>query len=577
MSSTVEQIKARLNIADVVSSYIKLEKAGSNYRACCPFHNEKTPSFFVSPTRESYHCFGCNKGGDMISFVQEIEGLDFLGALEVLAGRAGVEITKSDPRLKSEHDRLYGLLDVATTYYTDQLARTPAVIDYLVARGLTEETIKEFRLGYTPDEWRGLYNHLAGLGYLPEEMEKVGLVIRSTQSAGSRGESIYDRFRGRVMFPLANSAGRVVAFSGRIYDDKSHEAGGAKYINSPQTLLYDKSQVLYGYDRAKTEIRRRDFCILVEGQMDLLMAHQSELRNTVAVSGTALTDKHLNQLRRLSGNLIMAFDADAAGVEASRRAVDLAFGQGLDVKIAGLPAGSDPAELIAKDKNAWYTVIKAATNFIDFYLAALLKKKLEPRAFKLAVSREVLPYVAKINNAIDQAHFVTKIADLLNIEQGPIWVELDKARRASQSSTKEPTASAAVPDQDRRGLIISRVFSLLYWLEEKGESPIDLGVAKQELARLLGTEGMSELEKTFHPKKDRLILEAEVAYEGNKHLDQELKDLIYNLEEETLRQRLQLVMRDLKAAEQLGDYEQVNQLLKECQALSKKINTIKQI
>jgi DNA primase len=249
MSSAVEQIKARLNILDVIGNYVKLEKAGVNYKGRCPFHNEKTPSFFVSPARQSYHCFGCSKGGDLISFVQEIEGLEFLEALEMLATQAGVELKPVNQGERTLRDRLLTIMEVTTQFYERSLSANPAVLTYLRQRGLTDETIKRFRIGFAPSGWRQLYEMLKTAGYSEEDMEKVGLIIKQSSSGAARGSGYYDRFRERIMFPLGNAAGKIVGFSGRIHSASTDEQ--AKYINSPQTALYDKSEFLYGYDRAK--------------------------------------------------------------------------------------------------------------------------------------------------------------------------------------------------------------------------------------------------------------------------------------------------------------------------------------
>jgi DNA primase len=325
MSTPVEQIKARLSIVDVVGSYIKLDKAGSSFKALCPFHNEKSPSFNVSPSRDAYYCFGCNRGGDIFSFVEEIEGIEFVDALKLLADRAGVTLTHDIKENKSEREHLASLMEEATLFYERQLLQNTAVKAYLVDRGLTEETVRSFRIGFAPLEWRAVYDHLRSKHFSDAEIEKAGLV------KPTEGKEPYDRFRGRVMFPIFDANGRVVAFSGRVFGEQKNKDGSdvAKYINSPETPLYDKSSIMFGYDRAKRAIRTQNFTILVEGQMDLIMSHQAGTENTVAVSGTALTEKHLTLLKRLSDNLVFAFDADEAGLRATARAFRLALALGM--------------------------------------------------------------------------------------------------------------------------------------------------------------------------------------------------------------------------------------------------------
>ena len=572
MSSSVEQIKERLGIVDVVGSYIKLEKAGANFRARCPFHNEKSPSFFVSPSRESYHCFGCNKGGDIITFVQEIEGLDFLAALETLARKAGIELKPTDTKQRSENDRLYALMERATAFYEGALARNQPAKDYLLGRGLTEETIKNFRIGLAPEGWRNLYDAMVAEGYADSELDKAGLVAQSSSSGGAKGSRLYDRFRNRVMFPLANNIGKPVGFSGRTLSKEEQ----AKYINSPQTVLYDKSQVLYGFDRAKVEIKRQDFAVLVEGQMDLVLAHQAGTVNAVAVSGTALTDKHLAALKRLSSNLVMAFDGDLAGIAAARRGIDLALSLGMEVKIAELPAGQDPADVIAADPQMWYAAVTGAKHVIDFYLSVLAKRGYDSRALKLAISQEVLPYVPRLANAIDQAHFVTKIAGLLNIAEEPIWLEIRKLSAPAPQAGRQPVKSKIELEgkASRRDILLRRIVGLYFWQETVNPS-----LAQKMHERVMAVIAVplfwqQHLEKSA-ADKNRLILESEIAYEGMVHLEREIDDLISFLHEEELREKLNSLTLKIRLAEETHNYDELSLYLKQFQEISKAINELK--
>ncbi len=281
MSSEVEQIKERLNIADVVGGYLKLEKAGQNFKAKCPFHNEKTPSFFVSPDRGSYYCFGCGAHGDIFSFVEAFEGVDFRGALKSLAAKAGVELKGGDRTGDNKKERLYAAMEAAAEFFETELSNNSAARDYVLSRGITEKTIHSFRIGYAPSEWRTLRTHLEAKKFGINELFAAGLVKKNEKG------DFYDVFRGRVMFPIADSSGRVVAFSGRTLDEKENPP---KYFNTPETELYSKSHTLFGLDKAKSSIRKFDHAILVEGQMDLVMSHQAGFTNTVAVSGTALSE-----------------------------------------------------------------------------------------------------------------------------------------------------------------------------------------------------------------------------------------------------------------------------------------------
>ncbi|HEY4504008.1 MAG TPA: DNA primase, partial [Candidatus Paceibacterota bacterium] len=410
MSTPVEKIKERLGIEDVVGSYIKLDRAGKNLKAKCPFHNEKTPSFYVSPDRGSFYCFGCGAKGDIFSFVEQFEGLDFMGALKLLADRAGVPLVFEKTETKSEKERLYMIMEEATKFFEDGLddsyestsqnkIQVKNAQEYLKKRGLKAETIKNFRIGFIPADWRLLYNHLRNKKYTDIEIEKAGLAkrpqVEEDTGQGIVQKALYDRFRGRVIFPIMDSSGRVIAFSGRILVD---DGKSAKYLNSPDTLLYNKSTVLYGIDKAKQDIRAKDYTILVEGQMDLVLSHQAGIRNTVAVSGTALADtlttttrddlkqnviNNLGIVRRISKNIILAFDSDSAGRKAAMRSAGIALFLGMDVKIVDLPEGKDPADLVLYNPEEWKNVLRKAKPVIEFQLDGVMnevkEKKLDLR------------------------------------------------------------------------------------------------------------------------------------------------------------------------------------------------------
>src|SRR3989344_1240665 len=345
MGSNVDTIKSRLDIVDVISGYLKLEKAGSNLKARCPFHNEKSASFFVSPTRQSYYCFGCGAKGDMFTFVEEMEGIDFRGALKTLADKAGVELKfegKDSQMIRTEKDKLYAVLDDSAQFFEEQLKKNPTAIEYLKSRGLLEETINEWKIGYAPDPalvgWRSLFAHLKKIGHNKEIIIKAGLAKDVESSSAGGIKEPYDVFRDRIIFPISDQGGRIVGFSGRALGE-----GTPKYLNSPDTPLFTKSELLYGLDKAKEAIRKKDYAILVEGQIDLVLSHQCGVKNTVASSGTAFTVAHLERLKRLSTRIILAFDGDVAGEKAAYKSAALALSLGMDVKIAGLKEGKDPA------------------------------------------------------------------------------------------------------------------------------------------------------------------------------------------------------------------------------------------
>jgi len=562
--NSVEQIKGRLSIVDVVGSYIKLEKAGGNFRAVCPFHAERTPSFFVSPVRDSYHCFGCNRGGDIFSFVEEIEGLDFKGALKVLADKAGVTLLEVNPALRSEKEALYGLLEEATKLFQWDLTKNKEALAYLYGRGVVTETLKQFRIGFAPGSWTFVRDALLSKGFKEQEIEKAGLIIKSPKG-------YYDRFRSRIMFPLADSAGRVVGFSGRIFGDEESKMG--KYINSPETILFSKSQLLYGYDKAKSEIRKQNTCILVEGQMDLLMAHQAGFSNTVAVSGTALTDSHLRTIKRLANTLVIAFDADPAGNSASGKGALTGMSLGMDVKVVPMPQGLDPADVIAKSPDLWKKNLKEAKHIVHFYLDLLQETYPDPREFRVAVGKIVLPFITHMGNKIEQAHFVEEVAKRLNIPQEPIFAELEKmpVPLPNEAQREEDLPMRKEIPRSRKDIIEQQIMSILFWQESVTERAIAVADQEKRLESIVGSEGVEKLKGVSPDEKRERVFEVEIYFEGEKDVGHELGELFLQLEKEAARNAFAAAMDELKEAERSGDKARSSELLRKCQELAKQI------
>ncbi|KKT30297.1 MAG: primase protein [Candidatus Nomurabacteria bacterium GW2011_GWD1_44_10] len=567
MTSVIEDIKSRLNIVDVAQGYLKLEKAGGNFKACCPFHHERTPSFFISPSRQTYHCFGCNKGGDVISFVEEIEGLDFQGALKLLADRAGVTLTRERAGAKDERDAIFSALELTTKFYEAVLPKFPEAVSYLTGRGLTEETVKSFRVGFAPDEWRSLGDFLAKKGVSENVMEKAGLIVRSPKG-------FYDRFRGRVMFPITDSSGRVIAFSGRILKEEAGKTLGAsasaKYVNSPETEVFHKSRALFGFSQARDAIRSEDSCVLVEGQMDLILSHQAGVKNAVASSGTALTSEHLEMIKRFTKNIVLAFDADDAGISAAHRAVELALSQDMSVRIARLPKGMDPADVARKDPSQWVSAVKNAKQVIDLYLELLPSLHKENSELRAKVTEVIVPFVALLKSPIDQGHYVGEIAKLLGIKEEPVWDEVKKrgtmanvAREAEKLEYKNPPLS--------RLLRIARTIEgVLRWQEGLKENAINnIGDYRARFAKLL--DGSPPIDVVLG---DAIIFEAEARLHGSERIEEELNDLLRTMNEEILQEKFTTKMAELKQAENKGDVPLAEKLLTECQSISKELHTL---
>jgi len=430
MDSQIEEIKNKLNVLDIVGSYVKLSKTGINYRGLCPFHSEKGPSFFVSPSRQMWKCFGCGKGGDIFEFIKEIEGVEFGDALRLLASKAGVELKRENPKVVSERKKLYEICDLACSFFEKQLGNSAygkEAKEYLLKRGIKEESIKKWRLGYSPDTWQGLSDFLVGRGYTRDEIVRAGLAVQS-----DKGNDPYDRFRGRIIFPIFDLNSQVIGFTARVFPAHGGSASGgkdavvAKYINTPQTILYDKSSVLYGLNFAKVAVRKDNQCVLTEGQTDTIMCHQAGFENTVAVSGTALTPRHLNTLKRYTDNLLLSFDMDVAGDNATKKGINLAESQGFNIKVVNTYSGAkDPAEIILDNPENWKKSVENARTIMDFYFDSAFARfsKDDPKG-KKEIGRIILPAIKRLQNKIEQSHWVQKLAEKLGVSQEAVLEEL---------------------------------------------------------------------------------------------------------------------------------------------------------
>lgn len=580
MATTVDLIKERLGIAEVVGSYIKLEKAGVNLKARCPFHNEKTPSFMVSPSRNSFYCFGCGEKGDMFSFVEKFEGVDFLGALKILADRAGVEITYEKPGEKSEKEILFKILNDVSLFYEKNIKENKAVLEYLKERGLDKKTIEDFHVGYAPNDWRDTLEFLRKKKYSDSDIEKAGLIKKDGEG---KAKDYYDRFRGRIMFPINDVSGRIIAFSGRIFDKPKTgrvESEPAKYINTPETALFSKSKVLYGYDKAKEGIRKWGFTILVEGQMDLLMSHQAGFRNTVALSGTALTEEHIALISRLSPKLVLALDSDEAGLRASGKSATLTLSQGMDVKVASLKEGKDPADLIKVDPELWKKAIRESSHIIDFYLKVIEGLGYEERKFRQEVSRKVLPYVAAIESPIDRAHFVAKVAAKLRLPEQAILEEVRSfAKDLKKTNFQEAENAPPIPVPilpEKIESIENRILGLVQAERSLGKGYIRIADVEGKLKEIVGEDRFEKIVEHVRLSQNTLF-EGEMLYESAESgeiLEKEVEDLLLHLKYHLLKQSFESFMHELKEKEQSGESKEAETLLAKCHELSKEIAKI---
>ncbi len=522
MDSDVQQIKDRINIVDVVGQYVKLRRSGRTYTGLCPFHKERTPSFHVSPERGTYKCFGCGEGGDVFSFLQKMDGTDFPTVLKQMAEKAGVKLTPrsgahiNTPEQKEHDERLREVCEAAVNYFESKLAERKDVREYLKTRGVHDETVSAWRLGYAPAEWESLSKHLTSTGFKKEDIVDAGFAFKSEKKPGE----IFDRFRGRIIFPIFDLGGKPIAVSGRFFEDIKMEgrrlpAGRqepAKYVNSPETALFKKSRVLYGLDRARAHIRKLDCVLLVEGQFDLILAHQSGLPFCVALSGTALTPEHLNILGRLSKRLVLALDADSAGIRAGLKSAHMALAAGFDVKVPTFPPTQDPADVARENPELLKAAIRTSETAVEFFLDALQRalpagRQGDARAYAKAVETQVLPLVAAVGSKIEQEQFIRMVASRLGVPEGAVRAEVVKKPSLS--------TSGGLSDVHRSSPELP-----MSPLERKvGMLLFGRGKAKEKLEELLGVERLAEIETRLrsHAEDLRFRFDTEVG----EHTDED--------------------------------------------------------
>jgi DNA primase len=500
---SVDEVKSRTDIVELISGYVPLKKAGRNYKGLCPFHAEKTPSFVVFPDTQTWHCFGaCGTGGDVFRFVMQAEGMDFSEALRELAQRAGVTLAPPTARSEAADKQREKLLEIhaaAAQYFSHLLRQSKEgaqAREYLAKRGINSETVERFQLGYALNTWEGLKSHLTGRGYTEADLIEAGLLVKKEETGSS-----YDRFRGRLIIPIRDMQGLVIGFGARALDPDDVP----KYLNSPQTPLFDKSSTLFGLDLAKRAIRNSDQAVIVEGYMDVLSAHQRGHTNVIAGMGTALTEAQLKLLKRLTKNFILALDADTAGDSATLRGINLAresldraaipvpTAQGLirfegqldaDIRIATLPPDRDPDDILRETPERWPVIIQEALPVIDFYLQVVSAQyDLTTAKGKSALVREVLPLLREIKDRVERHHHVGQLARLVKIDERALLIELDEAPRPvpprrRPAPTVQPTDESS-PDRPKHVFGLEE-YSLAVMLGQ----PETLKVANNELISL---------------------------------------------------------------------------------------------
>lgn len=594
--ATIQQIKDRLSIVDVVSSYLKLEKTGINLRANCPFHSEKTPSFFVSPTRQSFKCFGCGKAGDIFSFVQEIEGIEFPDALRILAKRAGVELKTFQPQNQSKKNNLYEICELSCKFFEKQLESSQIgkkAQQYLSDRGLTNETIKKWRLGWSPapsaawrSGWRALSDFLVGQGYQRKEILEAGLTVVS-----EKGGDPYDRFRGRIIFPVFDLNSQVVGFGARAFGQESKQEIGAKYINTPSTPLYDKSHILYGLNFAKLDIRQKDQCILTEGYMDVILSQQAGSINTIAASGTALTAGHLKIIKRYTNNLLMAFDCDPAGETATSRSIETALAEEFNIKVVLMPQGLDPADVASRSREQWQALVENAQEIMQFYFQNVLNKYDKTTALgKKQIAQFLLPLIKRSPNLIIRAHWLQKLSDVLGVSELALSQELAKLRTEQSPAFQARSVAVGQIVKTRKEILEQKIVSLTI------SCPQSLDFISQEYTEFFSTQAkdiIAHLKTQPVETPEKAQIACDKFCEQRKELNDFMADIVFwsqglSQEQEEIFAEIQLCLSELKnlsakqtleqitqkirVAENTGDSQYLNDLMGQFNQISKSLS-----
>jgi len=582
MSDQVEEVKQKVDIVETIGQHVTLKKAGRHYKGLCPFHSEKTPSFIVSPERQSFKCFGCGEGGDVITFLTKYDGMSFLEALEMLAKKVGITLTNYRPTAQDvAKKRMLEIMSVAGEFYRYLLTEHKVgegAREYLNKRGIGKEASQLFGLGYAPKQWQGVSEYLTKKrGFQMEELLAVGLVIRS------EGGRYYDRFRGRVMFPLRDHKGSVVGFSGRTLVADTKEA---KYINSPETAIYHKSQMLYGLWENRQEIRKKDQLIIVEGELDVLPSYQAGVKHVVAIKGSAFTEEMGRLIGRYTKNVVYALDADAAGQEAIKRAVIVGEKIDLSIRVVQIVEGKDPGDVATADGQKWRELVKGATLYWDF-LVTTACEKYDPTSGDGArmISQEVIPGLSSISNMVLRAHYAKKLAKILSVPEESIYEEIDRQlKRKELSSLKETVKKIEKGEvKNRRDKVEEHLLSLALQfypqvredLAKVEEKWFGVPVVAKIITQLKQYQGKWEI-KSFSAKLPSEMQQfLDNAYlrdlSGVESPEKEWKKVEREVEEMYLKESLKRVGAEIAQAEKKGEEKVMEERQKEFRMLSREL------
>lgn len=595
MNSVVEDIKARINIADVVGEYVRLTKSGANLKGLCPFHNEKSPSFMVHEDKQIFHCFGCGKGGDVFTFLMELENLDFREVLKMLAERTGVELSAGEPQEKSDKKKLLEIMELATKFYETQLWKgmgRAKALPYLTGRGLAEDSLRSFRMGYAPPGWDNILKFLVSRGYEVAEIAKTGLLVEKQQASFAAGKSLaanyYDRFRDRIMFPITDPMGAVIGYSARVLPGADEKMG--KYINTPESALYHKGNALYGIYQAKGAIKAKGEALLVEGNLDVIAANQAGFAHTVAVSGTALTPSQVDTLKRFAPRVLMLFDMDSAGQAAAERSADLCAEKELDVRLVRLEGAKDAAEAVEKDPAILAEAIRLSLPAMEYFLqknfAAVDMRSAEG---KKKFVHAMLERIKHVHDPAETQHWASKVAHAAGMDERTV-LEMLRKNRPTPSSVGGQMGFREAGDasfQERLTVISEHLAGILLvipavWEEFARDFAQRAYIHDDKLLSFLAQKGSScgynadalalEVEQdNFRQKLLGLRFAAAYSFAPDgtlKTLEAEEARILAGqyLEEygrELQKQKLGGIIREIRAAEEAGDREKVQALMGE--------------
>jgi len=598
----IELVRSKTDIVELISSHISLKKAGRNFKAPCPFHSEKTPSFIVSPERQIFKCFGCQEGGNVFSFLMKYENMDFGEALRFLADRAGVKLKSLRPsKSYQEKEKLLAINHLASEFYHYILTKHKVGkkgLDYLLGRGINKSSIKTFKLGYAPESWENLQNYLVRKkGYRRPDLEKAGLIIKRQSypsSINHRSSSYYDRFRGRIIFPLFDHRGNTVGFSGRTL---KKDLKGAKYINTPETILYHKSDLFYGLNVTKKAIKEKKRAVVVEGELDLISSCQAGVKNVVAIKGSALTANQVDLIKRFTENIALALDEDAAGDAAARRGIEIADEEGLNIRVIQLQYGKDPDECARHSAKLWRESVKKAIPVYDFYFKSAVSRFGKKGAeSKKKISEELLPILVKITNEVIKAHYVKKLAGVLMVSEEAILKEIERWGRKKgiergRKRTEPHFAKASRGQKTRRGRLEELLLAYVLqqeknsnkWLEMVDLEQIKSNPIKKIFKTLKGfvkkdfkiNDFAKKLPKELLEALDRLYLQdLKIDLKNQKRFAQEFNQTRKELGKLFFKEKLKALVEKMRKREKRGEIKKLGKLRENFKEISKHLKDL---